>query len=106
MVVVGLGVLAAGGWLLARARRTPLDSPCDPPLPLVGAVRRSTLYTMALCVMVVGYHVAAWTVPTWLALHVPARRGWILGAAVAAAVAGSILAERLERRDDRSSSEP
>jgi hypothetical protein len=96
--VLGAGVVIAGLWLLTRARRTAPDASCDPPLPLVGSVRRSTVYTLAVCVMVLGYHVAAWTVPHVLALHVPAHRAWMLLAGLALTIGGSLWAERIEAR--------
>lgn len=96
-IAVGVGVLGAGLWLMARARRTEADEPCEPPLPLIGAVRRSTMLTLALCIMVTGYHIAAWAVPVWLPLHVPAGRWWLLVGGVGLAIAGSLVAEKLER---------
>lgn len=96
LLVLGAGVLIAGLWLLTRARSTPPGESCDPPLPLVGAVRRSTVYALAVCVMVLGYHVAAWTVPHVLALHVPGHRWWILIGGIALAIGGSVWAEKIE----------
>ncbi len=96
-VVLGVGVMAAGARLMVLARRVEPGQPCDPPLPLVGAVRRSTILTLSMCVLVLGYHIAAWAIPHWLALHVPAHRWWMLVGGVVLAAAGSVLAERAER---------
>ena len=97
LLVLGAGVLGSGLWLLSRARKTAIGEVCSPALPLVGAVRRSTMYTLAMGVMVLGYHIAAWTVPGVLGLHVPGHRAWILVAALALTVGGSLWAERIER---------
>lgn len=97
MIVVGLGVFGAGIWLMGRARRTEPGAPCSPALPLVGAVRRSTMLTLAVCVLVVGYHIAAWMVPLWMPLHIPSDRWWMLAIGLVLMAGGSLLAERLER---------
>ena len=93
---LGISVIGAGLVLLMRARRTPPDVRCDPPLPLVGPVRRATLLTLGICTVVGGYHLAAWSVPAWLPLHVPMHRWWMLALGLTLAVAGTLLAERLE----------
>ena len=97
LIVIGIGVLASGLWLLARARKTPADAACDPPLPLLGPVRRPTLFTLGMGVVVLGYHVAAWGVPRWLPLQVPVSWWWALAAGLVLAIAGSVASERLER---------
>lgn len=97
LLALGAGIIGTGVWLLVRARQTMPGTACDPPLPAIGAVRRSTLYTLAMCVIVTGYHIAAWTVPHVLGLHVPAHRAWMLIVGVALAVAGSVWAERIEK---------
>lgn len=101
LLVLGAGVLGSGFWLLSRARKTPIGELCSPALPLVGAVRRSTMYTLAMGVMVLGYHIAAWTIPSVLGLHVPGHRAWILVAALVLTVGGSLWAERIERGTPR-----
>lgn len=96
-VVVGVGVVAAGARLMVFGRRLEPGQACKPPLPVVGAVRKSTILTLSMCLLVLGYHFAAWAIPHWLALHVPARRWWMLVLGVLLAAGGSVLAERVER---------
>lgn len=86
---------AVGLWFLSKARRTAADATAT--LPVVGVVRRPTLFALGLCVMGVGYHTAAWAGPTWLPLHVPFDRWWIVALVIGITLGVSFLAERLER---------
>lgn len=68
-------------------------------LPLIGEVSEPTRLVLGLVLIVVGYHVAAYGLPSgWFRLKVPASNWWMLAIGVALAVAGALLAERLERR--------
>jgi hypothetical protein len=96
-LVLAVGVMGAGARLMVMARRIEPGKVCDPPLPLVGGVRHSTVLTLSLCVLVLGYHIAAWTIPHWLALHVPVHRWWMVVGGILLALGGSALAERAER---------
>ncbi|MCA9287067.1 MAG: hypothetical protein KDA05_00695 [Phycisphaerales bacterium] len=97
LIALGVAILAIGLWLLARARKTPADAACDPPLPLIGPARRPTLFTLGMGGIILGYHIAAWGVPRWLPLHVPLPMWWALAAGLALAITGSLVSERLER---------
>jgi len=53
---------------------------------------------VGLCLLIVGYHVAAYTAPaSWDLLRVPLDRAWILALGLAAAVGVSLGTDGLER---------
>lgn len=57
----------------------------------------ASLIVVALSLLLVGYHVAAWVSPPhWFPLQIPWSRGWMLGAGVVVAVTGARAADRLE----------
>jgi hypothetical protein len=83
--VCGCVVLLAGLWLIRRGREgghTPLSR-----------------LTAGICLMLLGYHVVAWTAPFGATmLRVPPDRWWVVVGVVVVAFAGSGLAELFERR--------
>jgi hypothetical protein len=99
--LVGAAVLiAVGFWALWRARhRTAGDEKVE--LPIVGTVGIPTCLTLGLCLLGLGYHVAAYSLlPGVVLVAVPLDRWWILVAASIVAVGSALAADRLESRDD------
>jgi len=102
---------AAGGVLLWSSRRAAASAPEDAPedeqrgTQAGGPGHRRfglsepTRLVFGLCLLVLGYHAAAYSLPSqWIVLHVPASRWWLLAAGVGLAVGGSLAADRLESR--------
>ena len=90
---------ALGFWVVYLARRSALR---DQRLR-VGEVRAGapTALACGLSLLVGAYHAAAYALPdAWSPIAVPAERAWIVGLAIAAAVAGSLVSESLERRGE------
>ena len=95
--VVGLG----GMWMLRGAKRVirepdeagSVSEPTDPPR---GGLSVPTRMAIGIAALIVGYHIAAWSLPR-PAFGVPVDRWWIVLAVAAATVVGSVLADRVER---------
>lgn len=98
-LVAAGGMLAAALWVLwaARARR---DEQHRVVLPGIGKVGNPTCLTLGLCLAVGAYHAAAYSLlPVVALVAVPLGRWWVVAGAIAVAVAGSLAAEALERRE-------
>lgn len=68
-------------------------------LPLVGEISEPTRLVFGLVLLILGYHVAAYGLPSgWFQLKVPSTHWWLLFLVLVLAVGGAMLAERLERR--------
>jgi hypothetical protein len=81
----GFVVLAAGLWLLRRGRR--------------GGHTSASRLTAGVCLMVLGYHIGAWSVPLGSSmLRVPPDRWWVVAGVVAVALGCAGLADLIERR--------
>jgi len=109
--VLGLilaGALAvAGGTLLWSPRRAagPKGHPSEGETaddglgPRRFGLSEPTRLVLGLCLLVLGYHAAAYSLPShWIALHVPASKWWLLATGVGLAVGGSLAADRFESR--------
>lgn len=98
-VLIGAAFVAAGLVLMALER---FGEPPDGTHG--GGVRRwwggrsvATRYLLAGCMVIGGYHVAAWALPPhWPILAVPRERWWLVAAGIAAAVVGALLLDRAE----------
>lgn len=106
-VLFSLGLVAAvplvlgGLWVLRGGRAFDPEQASKrqdlgmEPRPRVSQASKTVL---GLCLLIVGYHVAAYTAPaSWDLLRVPLDRAWILGLGLAAAVGVSLGTDRLER---------
>jgi hypothetical protein len=112
MIIAGLVLVGAGGWVLwAFRRREPRgrDSAGGPPAGAGGrmprripaAIRRMsepTRLSVAVVLILVGYHLVAWGVPpAWASPLAVPRDLWYVVLGVAAAWIGlSLLMDRLE----------
>lgn len=105
-LVAGL-VLAGGGLYALRFSRTrgagsggePEESRTGVLESMLGRTSVSTRAAIGLSLLVLGYHLAAYALPTgWLWLKVPAERLWILGLVIAVVVGGSIVLDRVDER--------
>ncbi|GAB4384759.1 MAG: hypothetical protein Kow0022_08330 [Phycisphaerales bacterium] len=108
-VMAGAVVAAAGLFVMrySRTRGSFQDSPegeadgCRAGLLgwLLGRTSVPTRLSLGLCLMVLGYHLASYALPTgWLWLRVPPGRLWILGVVVVVLVGGSLILDRVEER--------
>lgn len=108
-VMAGAVVAAAGLFVMrfTRTRGSCQDSPeggaegSEAGLLgwLLGQTSVPTRLSLGVCLMVLGYHLASYALPTgWLWLRVPPDRLWILGVAVVGLVGGSLILDRLEER--------
>ena len=100
-IFLGLVVVVAGVWLIWGGRSGWGARP-------EGLARwrdrqvAATRLTLGVCVILLGYHAAAWMCPPgWLGFSVPRERWWILVVGVAAAAGGSLLSDWLGRREKR-----
>ena len=89
---VGAAVVIAGAWLLrepsAGARRASLSVP--------------TRMALGLTLLVLGYHVAAWSLPdSWTPMKVPLERWWMLAAGAGAMIGSSVAMDRREEEAKR-----
>lgn len=95
--VVGLG----GMWMLRGAKRV-VREPDEPGrAPDTGAAPRGgltvpTRMAIGIAALIVGYHIAAWSLPR-PAFGVPVDRWWIVLLVASATVVGSLVADRVER---------
>ena len=99
-LVAAAGLLAAAFWVFwaARARA---DDERRVELPGLGKVGDPTCLTLGLCSFLCAYHAAAYSLaPVVTLAAVPIGRWWVLAVGVGVAVAGALLAERLERRGE------
>lgn len=95
-LLVGGAVLSTGVFML-RAGRTRDVSEADRAEP--GGLSVPTRLAVGLSLLVVGYHAAAYSLPTgWLWLRVPVDRLWVMGVALAAVVVGSLFLDGREGR--------
>ncbi len=99
--LAGAAVLAAIGiWALWRARHR-ADENERVVMPMVGKVGSPTCLTLGLCLLVGGYHAAAYSLlPRVVLVAIPADRWWILVAVCLVAVGGALAADSIERRED------
>ncbi len=113
-VVFGVGIAAAGLWMLAIARPGRFGDHATPvPLPIrgLGEVTRPTGLVLGLSLLGVGYHLLAWSLPEdWIVLRVPIAR-WptvviVAGVAVGASLAIDRLADSADSADDASGGPP
>ena len=103
-LVAGGGLACAGLWLLWGRRVVGVRSPKvldEPVAPLGEEVRLSVSpgrLVAGMCLVLVGYHVAAYGSPaSWFPLQIPADRWWVLVLVVVLALAGTAASEWLER---------
>ena len=95
LIVVGLWMLRGGRSFDPERASTRQN----PGVESVARISQATRTVVGLCLLIVGYHVAAYTAPaSWDLLRVPVDRAWILGLVLAAAVGVSVGTDRLERR--------
>lgn len=107
-LAVGGGLASAGLWLLfgkrilgSAARPAPSAEPESHVSPATFRLSEPTRLVVALCLVVVGYHIAAYASPAaWFPLKIPVERWWIMALGVLVAISGAILSDRMERLDD------
>ena len=100
---VGAGLVGAGvylGWQARRAWRAWINEhnqDAGAPEPLVMGMSPISAFVVALSLVFVGYHLAAWVLPgSWTPLKVPVSRWWMVLVGAGVAVCGSLL---MDRRD-------
>jgi hypothetical protein len=87
VIVLGAAAVLAGGVLFLRSRRGP------------GGLTNPTTLVVAFSLVLLGYHLLAWTLPDhWLPLRIPASLWPLLVGGVAVAIAGALVADALESR--------
>ena len=87
-LVLGVLLVAAGLGLIVLTRRPLKEGDAGP-----------TRLTCGLACLFLGYHLLVWSVPTSVTMvAVPIERWWLVVGGVAAALLGSLLADRLEQR--------
>lgn len=102
-LVAGFVLFGCGFWVLWLAKFAHVEQRVA--LPLVnrmgfGWVGVPTALTLGLCLLIVGYHAAVWSLPQGLdLLAVPRDRWWMLVVGVGAAATLTGLAEWLEQLD-------
>lgn len=95
-VAAAVGMVAAAMVVLWHARHKSEDERVE--LPGLGKVGNPTCLTLGVCLMVGGYHVAAYSLlPVVSLVSIPLDRWWVVAAACGLAVGGSVWADRLER---------
>lgn len=104
-LVGALPLVLAGLWMLRGGRvfdperagtnRDPgRQDPGMNPRPRISQASKTVV---GLCLLIVGYHLAAYTAPAaWNLLRVPLDRAWILALGLAAAVGVSLGTDKLE----------
>ncbi len=107
--VLGGGILAAGLWVLwgGRVHDRSEAAAAEPsaqgswPVRWRASMTPATRSVVGLCLLILGYHAAAYLTPRgWFGLMVPPERWWLLIGAIAIAVGGSILVDRMVERGD------
>jgi hypothetical protein len=86
VIAVGVVALLAGALLFLRSRRGK------------GGLTNPTTLVVALSLLLLGYHLLAWTLPErWFPLQIPAGLWPLLVGGIAVAIAGALVADALER---------
>ena len=97
-LVLGGSFAIAGLILLARSGRGSVETPIE--IPGIGFLTGPTAVTIALVLIFLGYHTAAYGGPTGqLNYRVPPRFGWLVYVGGVLAVIGAMLADRIDRRE-------
>ncbi|MEN0020256.1 MAG: hypothetical protein AAF747_05175 [Planctomycetota bacterium] len=97
-IVAGVLLAVGGFWSMLLARRGRDDGGGRGRLPIVGDVGVPTLLVLGLIGIALGYHVAAWSWPGMkIPTAVPVANWWWLVVISIVAVAGSFMADALER---------
>ena len=97
-LVLGGSLAIAGLVLLARSGRGSVETCIE--VPGLGTLSGPTAVTLALVLIFLGYHTAAYGGPSGLLnFHVPARLGWLVYAGGVLAVIGALFADRVDRRE-------
>lgn len=100
LVAAGVVALVGGLWTI-RTRR---PDPANEAAGHRARVARPTTMVMGLSLMIVGYHLVSFGLPTgWLTARVPADRLWMLGLGIALALGASLATDRFEQRQDERS---
>ena len=87
-VVVGAAVLVAGLWLLREPKEGTKRAGLSVP----------TRMALALALLVLGYHIAAWSLPDhWTPIKLPIERWWILAIGGVMMLSSSVV---MDRRDE------
>ena len=98
-MIVGGSAFILGLLLLGKSKRMVGGPGID--LPVVGRVGDVTVVTVALVLVILGYHTVAYGGPAgWVSFRVRPELGWLVYVAGGVAVAGALLAERIEQRGD------
>lgn len=91
-VVSGAAMLGAGLWLLREPHEGTRLARLGVPTRLSGA----------LVLLVIGYHVGAWTLPdAWVAMKVPLDLWWLVLGAAAAMLISSVAMDRKDQEAGR-----
>lgn len=86
--VCGAAVLIAGLWLLREPKQGTKRAGLSVP----------TRMATALALLVIGYHVAAWSLPdSWTPMKVPLERWWVLAIGGVMMLSSSVV---MDRRDE------
>lgn len=93
--VCGAAVLIAGLWLLREPKEGTKRAGLSVP----------TRLATALALLVIGYHIAAWSLPdSWTPIKVPLDRWWVLAIGGVMMLSSSVVMDRKEetarRRDE------
>lgn len=90
IIALGAVALLAGAVLFLRSRRGKGGE--------AGLTNPTTL-VVALSLLLLGYHLLAWTLPErWFPLQIPARMWPLVVGGIVVAIAGALVADALERR--------
>jgi len=108
LLAVGAIASLAGLWLLARGRfarpseRLRITSSGDS-----GRISEPTRLTCGLILLILGYHAIIWAFPPSLTAVQLNRRVWYIWIVIGIiAIAGSILMDRIDRKNDGASGDP
>lgn len=100
----GLVVVLVGVWMLWWPKREAADGGSRWARVMAWRATRTeaTRLVLGLCAVLVGYHMAAYALPSaWLPLRVPIERWWLLAGGVVVAIAASLRMDAWEARDER-----
>lgn len=105
-IVAGLVIAAAGFYMLrwGRTKRWAEGDGEDPTLAgplagMLGSLSLSSRYLIGFCLVVLGYHFVAYSLPSGLLwLRVPSDMLWVMAVAMVVGVGGSLTVDALERR--------
>ncbi len=96
-LALGSSFAIAGLVLLARSGRGSSETEIE--VPGLGRLTGPTAVTLALVLIFLGYHTAAYGGPAGLlSFRVPPRFGWLVYVAGVLAVVGAMMADRIDRR--------